>query len=349
MGKHRHHSTLPPPGPARSVAGAAPPPLRPYAGSYTMSVVLPTYKVAPYLRGCIDSLLVGAPDNLEIIVVDDGSPDECGAIADEYAAADHRVRVIHQSNAGVSAARNVGFDASQSTYVAFVDPDDSVEPYWARLLLEDAGSGRPAIVKGDVRQVDINGQPGLPIQEWRAMQASTPLHWFGGVWSAIYRRDFLLRHGLRFVPGLSFEDLDFQVRALVAAMLSGEAVAVSPRAMYRHHHREGSFERSKFGSAKIAGCLRNFEGLHALLYRHQTQLPQADLGVQYHGLVSRCSGWASRAEHPADAAACRELAERIARECPVPDDMRRAREIQDRATESRRQFAAQLAAGGGPA
>lgn len=164
--------------------------LRPYAGAPTLSVVLPAYNVAPYLRDCITSLLAGAPPDLEIIVVDDGSPDDSGVIADECAAADKRVRVIHQSNAGVSAARNAGFAASDSTYVAFVDPDDRVEPLWARHLLEAAGDGSPAIVKGDVYTVK-DGRANPLIQEWRAMQQSTALHWFGGMWSAIYRRDFL--------------------------------------------------------------------------------------------------------------------------------------------------------------
>lgn len=132
-------------------------------------------------------------------------------------------------------------------------------------------------------------------------------------------------------------------------MLSGEQVAVSPHAVYCYQVRSDSLTAGQLSAAKIAGCLRNFEGLHALLYRHQTQLPAADLGVQYNGLVYRCMGWAERAEHPEDAAACRELAERIIRECPVPQDMQRAREAQQRAEMQRAALLRPQAAADAPA
>lgn len=93
-----------------------------------ISVIVPVYKVEPYLRRCVDSVLNQTYTDLELILVDDGSPDNCGAICDEYAAADSRVRVIHKDNGGVSSARNMGLDAARGEFVAFLDSDDWYHP-----------------------------------------------------------------------------------------------------------------------------------------------------------------------------------------------------------------------------
>lgn len=97
-----------------------------------ISVIVPVYKVEPYLRRCVDSILAQTYTDFELILVDDGSPDNCGAICDEYAQRDSRVHVIHQENKGLSAARNAGIDwvfaNSNSEWLSFVDSDDWVHP-----------------------------------------------------------------------------------------------------------------------------------------------------------------------------------------------------------------------------
>ena len=92
-----------------------------------VSVIVPVYKTEAYLQRCIDSILNQKYRNLEIILVDDGSPDGSGAICDQYARQDSRVRVIHQVNQGVSVARNTGLDAATGQYIAFVDSDDWID------------------------------------------------------------------------------------------------------------------------------------------------------------------------------------------------------------------------------
>lgn len=92
-----------------------------------ISVVVPIYKVEAYLPQCLDSLVGQTYQNLEIILVEDGSPDGCGAICDAYAAKDSRVRVIHKANGGVSSARNAGLAAVTGQLIAFVDGDDFIE------------------------------------------------------------------------------------------------------------------------------------------------------------------------------------------------------------------------------
>ena len=89
-----------------------------------VSVIVPVYKVEPYLRRCIDSIVGQTYRNLEIILVDDGSPDHCGTICDEYALRDSRIKVIHKENDGLSSARNAGLDIANGEYIGFVDSDD---------------------------------------------------------------------------------------------------------------------------------------------------------------------------------------------------------------------------------
>lgn len=91
-----------------------------------ISIIVPIYNVEKYLEKCIESILNQTYRDLEVILVDDGSPDGSPAICDRYAAQDSRIRVIHQINAGVSAARNAGLLAAKGTYIGFIDPDDFV-------------------------------------------------------------------------------------------------------------------------------------------------------------------------------------------------------------------------------
>ena len=103
-----------------------------------IAVIVPVYKVEPYLCRCVDSILAQTFTDFELILVDDGSPDNCGAICDEYAQKDSRVHVIHQANRGLSAARNAGIDYClsqiQSRYLSFIDSDDCVSPLYLEKL-----------------------------------------------------------------------------------------------------------------------------------------------------------------------------------------------------------------------
>jgi len=103
-----------------------------------LSIIVPVYKVEPYLPKCIDSILAQTFTDFELILIDDGSPDGCPRICDEYAAKDERIVVIHQENAGVSAARNAGLDAANGEYIGFVDSDDWIEPEMYEVMVASA-------------------------------------------------------------------------------------------------------------------------------------------------------------------------------------------------------------------
>lgn len=99
-----------------------------------ISVIVPIYKVEPYLCRCVDSILGQTFSDLEVLLVDDGSPDGCGAICDEYAKKDARVRVIHKPNGGLSSARNAGIEAAKGAWIAFIDGDDWIDPDMMNIL-----------------------------------------------------------------------------------------------------------------------------------------------------------------------------------------------------------------------
>ena len=122
-----------------------------------ISVIIPVYKVEEYLDRCVKSVLAQSYADIEVILVDDGSPDGCGALCDGYAGKDPRVRVVHKANGGLSSARNAGLDIAQGDYIAFVDGDDCIAPDMAeKLLAALEKTGADAAVCG-VKCVDDEG------------------------------------------------------------------------------------------------------------------------------------------------------------------------------------------------
>ena len=101
-----------------------------------ISVIVPVYKVEKYLPACLDSLLAQTYRNFELIVVNDGSPDDCWQIMQRYAAQDARVRIFNKENGGVSSARNFGLDVARGEYIGFVDSDDLVLPQYLEWLYD---------------------------------------------------------------------------------------------------------------------------------------------------------------------------------------------------------------------
>jgi len=101
-----------------------------------ISVIVPVYNVEAYLKRCVECLLGQTYRNLEIILVDDGSPDNCPALCDAYGKQDGRIQVLHQKNAGLSGARNAGIGIAKGSYLAFVDSDDYVAPDFIQSLYE---------------------------------------------------------------------------------------------------------------------------------------------------------------------------------------------------------------------
>lgn len=122
-----------------------------------VSVIVPIYQVEPYLEKCVDSILAQTYSELEVILVDDGSPDNCGAICDRYAEQDTRVHVVHKENGGVSSARNAGLDAASGTYVMFTDADDCPDPDLVETMVRALEQNDADLVTVDFRAVTPSG------------------------------------------------------------------------------------------------------------------------------------------------------------------------------------------------
>ena len=124
-----------------------------------ISVIVPIYRVEKYLPACIDSILNQTFTDFELILVDDGSPDRCPEICDETAKRDARVRVIHQANQGLSAARNAGIEAARGAWLSFVDSDDYIAPQFYEKLYQTAQRTDADCVMCSVQNVDESGKP----------------------------------------------------------------------------------------------------------------------------------------------------------------------------------------------
>lgn len=118
-----------------------------------ISIIVPVYNVEMYIHHCIDSILSQTYTDFELILVDDGSPDNCGNICDAYAQKDSRIRVIHQENSGLSAARNAGMEIANGEYILFCDSDDYVTPRWCETLITAASKELQSYIFGGIQKV----------------------------------------------------------------------------------------------------------------------------------------------------------------------------------------------------
>lgn len=187
--------------------------------SIKISVVIPVYNVEKYLRECVDSVLCQTYTDYEVILVDDGSTDSGGQICDEYALKDPRIRVIHQPNGGLSAARNTGLAAAQGEYVYFLDSDDYIEAQTLEHLVSLANKEAADIVFFDgyvffdeceendsvsfyIRKEGYSPTNGrhmlLQLLDREEYRTAVPL--------MLFRRSYLLENSLRFMPGIIHED-----------------------------------------------------------------------------------------------------------------------------------------------
>lgn len=124
---------------------------------HKVSIIVPVYKVEKYLCTCVDSIIGQTYKNIQLILVDDGSPDRCGAMCDEYADKDARVLSLHKCNGGVSSARNLGLAHAEGEYVTFCDSDDWYRPDWIEKLVEAMETSRTDLVLGNFDLVTEDG------------------------------------------------------------------------------------------------------------------------------------------------------------------------------------------------
>ena len=216
-----------------------------------VSIIIPVYKVEDYLRDCVESVLAQTVSDYEIILVDDGSPDGCPAICDEYAAQDPRISVVHKENGGLSSARNAGLDIARREYVYFLDSDDTIEPNLLERLLGLMDQGCDMVgFRYQVLKPDGSLEPGRTIalgtydltnqkkrlEFLRDTLVPCTIGW--EAWSRIFRRDKIQNYSLRFVNNRQIfaEDLYFSLCYLAHA----ERILCIDDCLYHYRVREDS-------------------------------------------------------------------------------------------------------------
>ena len=193
------------------------------------SIIIPVYKVEQYIHRCIDSVLSQSYKDFEIILVDDGSPDNCPQICDEYALKDQKIKVIHKENGGLSDARNFGIDAATGSYLMFLDSDDYWDDSFFLYDLSEIINDQPEIeivnfgwqkyfqnenrFLDDKRDFSIIKEKQTSNSDFISRLLENDL-FVASAWNKCVRRQFILENNLFFKKGIRSEDMDWCGRIL---------------------------------------------------------------------------------------------------------------------------------------
>lgn len=255
-----------------------------------VSVVVPIYKMEACMRRCIDSLLAQTLTDIEIILVDDGSPDRSGIICDEYAMKDARVRVIHKANGGVSSARQCGLEAARGKYIIHADPDDWTEPDMLQCLLAKAEAENADMVVCDF-WVHTSQEGRYWCQRPSAFDCETLLRdlfkgiLHGSCCNKLVRRSCFTSRGIHFPVGCNYcEDVFVNTWLLLDAHLK---VTYLDKALYH-------YERIANANSMVDNLtLKDFE-MGKTLYAHMAEILRGSV-VERLGRVAIANGILTRA------------------------------------------------------
>lgn len=227
-----------------------------------ISVIVPIYNIAEYLPACVDSILAQTYPNIEVILVDDGSTDESGAICDDYADRCSNVLVVHQGNRGLSGARNGGIDVAAGEYFAFIDSDDYISPVFIEALFRQIaihGCLMATVRHGasfyDGREprlaqsVEEASDAVLETEEEYQAELLYQKSWNGSVWRLCHRS--LIEREM-FPEGLLFEDLATTYKMVRKA---GSVAVLDSTNLYAYRQRDTGIMRRSYSQEKTASCI----------------------------------------------------------------------------------------------
>lgn len=258
-----------------------------------ISVVIPVYRVEPYLDRCVKSVVGQTFSDLEIILVDDGSPDHCPEICDAWAEKDRRIKVIHKANGGLSDARNAGISAASGKYISFVDSDDWIAPEMLRKLYDALHRDNSDIAACTVQMVWEDGTPSklLTVQTNRVLdnlEAQKALLRESllkqPVWCKLYRRETI--DGILFEVGKQHEDVYWSYQAVGRA----RRVTLTDYIGYFYFQRGGSIMGAGY-SLKRLDAIEAYERRYVFLAEFFPELEkEARLNIVtsciYHGQMA---------------------------------------------------------------
>ena len=239
-----------------------------------ISVIIPIYRIERYIGLCIESILDQTYKNLEVILVDDGSPDRCPELCDLYASKDNRITVIHKPNGGLVSARKAGIKASHGEYIGVVDGDDRIgRGFYMALWSAISESGADVAVAGFTRdlfsksQVILNNIPsgvyeGEALTElYKNMLSYGKFHSYGVttyLWNKLFRRDRILPYQLGVDEGISIGE---DAAAVYPALLGCKKICITDNCAYHYRQREDSM-------LKLSKSFRDEAASLRLLYRY---------------------------------------------------------------------------------
>lgn len=220
-----------------------------------VSIIVPIYKVEKYLKQCLDSIINQTYKNLEIILVDDGSPDNCGNICDEYAKNDIRIKVIHKENGGLSSARNAGLDIATGEYISFIDSDDYVAKDFIEKLYDLCEENDADIAECDFlkfeKNVSLGNEIDICIQAFNSIEMQKRLYSpeyvrTVVVWNKLYKR--YLYESLRFPFGKINED---EFTTYKAFYNCHKKIVATNEKLYYYRYNSQSIMGSKFNKKRL--------------------------------------------------------------------------------------------------
>lgn len=262
-----------------------------------ISVIVPVYKVEQYLRRCVDSILAQTFTNIEVILVDDGSPDSCPAICDEYAQQDNRVKVIHQENCGVSAARNAGLDwvfaNSDSQWISFVDSDDWVHPRFLEYLHRAAVENEVSVSICEYQVIEEANCAGknepYAAEKYKTIDIYSEQKYDGLVgvcWNKLYKREVI--GSLRFSEELAYsEDIVFENFVLADT----ELVALVQQKIYYYYVNKNSVTHQEYTHIAILGVLALQEQCEKFEAENRYEMAKAcriKVLIKFSSYIDRC-------------------------------------------------------------
>lgn len=245
-----------------------------------ISVVIPVYKVEAYLDRCVESVVRQSYEKLEILLVDDGSPDRCGAMCDAWAGKDSRIRVLHQKNAGLGAARNRGTEIAVGEFVTYVDSDDYLAPDAIELLLrllreQGAEIAVADCVKTQEDHVSFDRTTEEQIRLFTGKEACMTLQGWElympmvTAWGKLFPRELLLREA--FTEGRLHEDEATTYRLYAAV----SRVALSSRPVYAYYQNPNSIMHTRSERSQRDTLLAYCEQIRFFRSQGETALAEA--------------------------------------------------------------------------
>ena len=234
--------------------------------STMISIIVPIYKVENYLKQCLDSIIGQSFQDIEIILIDDGSPDNCPKICDEYQKLDDRIIVFHTENHGLASARNLGVEKASGDWIMFVDSDDWVEPEFCETAYKNAINHNADMVLFGISIYEIDGSINKKHMNCSGIITPQDAVKYGtnAAWNKLYHRS--LFDGIRYPDGKLYEDIATTYKLVYKA---NRIVAINDLLYNYRLRKEGITHRNDFTKFRdhFEACIKRYDDLHSLGYK----------------------------------------------------------------------------------